>query len=34
MEVADQRMYQDKIARRRNVPALRVATFPVRTAAV
>lgn len=33
MEVADQRMYQDKIARRRNASALRVAAFP-RSAAV
>jgi diguanylate cyclase (GGDEF)-like protein/putative nucleotidyltransferase with HDIG domain len=35
MEVADQRMYQDKIARRRNaVPPLRVVGVPARTAAV
>ncbi len=33
MEVADQRMYQDKIARRRTASALRVAAFP-RSAAV
>ena len=33
MEVADQRMYQDKIARRRDAAAMRVATFPARTAA-
>lgn len=33
MEVADQRMYQDKIARRRNASALRIAAFP-RSAAV
>lgn len=33
MEVADQRMYQDKIARRRNATALRVAAFPARSAA-
>jgi len=34
MEVADQRMYQDKIARRRDASSLRVATFPVRSAAI
>jgi diguanylate cyclase (GGDEF)-like protein/putative nucleotidyltransferase with HDIG domain len=34
MEVADQRMYQDKIARRRNASALRVAVFPARSAAI
>ncbi|MEK6324794.1 MAG: HD domain-containing phosphohydrolase [Acidobacteriota bacterium] len=34
MEVADQRMYQDKIARRRNGSALRVVTFPARSAAI
>ena len=34
MEVADQRMYQDKIARRRNAPPLRVVGVPARTAAV
>jgi diguanylate cyclase (GGDEF)-like protein/putative nucleotidyltransferase with HDIG domain len=34
MEVADQRMYQDKLARRRNASALRVAPFPMRSAAV
>ena len=34
MEVADQRMYQDKIARRRNASALRVAMFPARSAAI
>jgi diguanylate cyclase (GGDEF)-like protein/putative nucleotidyltransferase with HDIG domain len=34
MEVADQRMYEDKIARRRNAPPLRVATFPARSAAL
>jgi diguanylate cyclase (GGDEF)-like protein/putative nucleotidyltransferase with HDIG domain len=34
MEVADQRMYQDKITRRRNASALRVAAFPVRSAAI
>jgi len=34
MEVADQRMYQDKIARRRNAPPLRVVSLPARTAAV
>ena len=34
MEVADQRMYQDKIARRRNASALRVAAFPARSAAI
>jgi diguanylate cyclase (GGDEF)-like protein/putative nucleotidyltransferase with HDIG domain len=31
MEMADQRMYEDKIARRRNASSLRVATFPTRT---
>jgi diguanylate cyclase (GGDEF)-like protein len=34
MEVADQRMYQDKLARRRNASTLRVAPFPMRSAAV
>lgn len=34
MEVADQRMYQDKIARRRNAPALRVAVFPAKSAVI
>ena len=34
MEVADQRMYQDKFARRRNASALRIAAFPVRSAAL
>jgi len=34
MEVADQRMYQDKIARRRNATSLRVATFPARSMAI
>lgn len=34
MEVADQRMYQDKLARRRNASSLRVATFPARSAAI
>jgi diguanylate cyclase (GGDEF)-like protein len=34
MEVADQRMYEDKIARRRNTSALRVAAFPSRSAAL
>jgi diguanylate cyclase (GGDEF)-like protein len=34
MEVADQRMYEDKIARGRNAAALRVATFPARSAAI
>ncbi len=34
MEVADQRMYQDKIARRRDACAMRVAAFPVRSAAI
>ena len=34
MEVADQRMYQDKLARRRNASALRVAPFAMRSAAV
>jgi diguanylate cyclase (GGDEF)-like protein len=34
MEVADQRMYADKIARRRNTSALRVAAFPSRSAAL
>lgn len=34
MEVADQRMYQDKIARRRAASALRVATFPARSAVI
>lgn len=35
MEIADQRMYQDKIARRRNAPPMRVGSFPpTRTAAV
>lgn len=33
MEVADQRMYQDKVARRRNASTLRVAAFPSRSAA-
>ena len=32
MEVADQRMYQDKIARARSKSALRVAAFPTRSA--
>ncbi|HKP86296.1 MAG TPA: diguanylate cyclase [Blastocatellia bacterium] len=30
MEVADQRMYEDKLARKRNQSALRVAAFPAR----
>jgi diguanylate cyclase (GGDEF)-like protein/putative nucleotidyltransferase with HDIG domain len=34
MEIADQRMYQDKIARRRNAPPPRVVSFPVQTAAM
>ncbi|HJZ68350.1 MAG TPA: GGDEF domain-containing protein, partial [Blastocatellia bacterium] len=34
MEVADQRMYQDKIARRRSASSMRVATFPARTMAI
>jgi diguanylate cyclase (GGDEF)-like protein len=34
MEVADQRMYQDKIARRRDSSTSRVAAFPLRSAAV
>lgn len=34
MEVADQRMYQDKIARRRDASAMRVAPFPARSAAI
>lgn len=34
MEVADQRMYQDKLARRRNASSLRVAPFPARSAAI
>jgi diguanylate cyclase (GGDEF)-like protein/putative nucleotidyltransferase with HDIG domain len=34
MEVADQRMYEDKISRRRNSSSLRLATFPARTAAL
>jgi diguanylate cyclase (GGDEF)-like protein/putative nucleotidyltransferase with HDIG domain len=34
MEVADQRMYQDKIARRRNASTLRVAAFRTRSAAI
>jgi diguanylate cyclase (GGDEF)-like protein/putative nucleotidyltransferase with HDIG domain len=34
MEVADQRMYEDKIARRRNTSVLRVAAFPSRSAAL
>ncbi len=34
MEVADQRMYEDKIARRRNASALRVAAFPARSVAI
>jgi diguanylate cyclase (GGDEF)-like protein/putative nucleotidyltransferase with HDIG domain len=31
MEVADQRMYEDKLARKRNQSALRVAAFPARS---
>lgn len=34
MEVADQRMYQDKLARRRSATALRFAAFPARSAAI
>jgi len=34
MEVADQRMYQDKIARRRNASTLRVAELHTRSAAI
>jgi diguanylate cyclase (GGDEF)-like protein/putative nucleotidyltransferase with HDIG domain len=34
MEVADQRMYQDKLARRMNASTLRIAAFPVRSAAL
>jgi len=34
MEVADQRMYQDKIARRRNASTLRVAELRTRSAAI
>jgi diguanylate cyclase (GGDEF)-like protein len=34
MEVADQRMYEDKIARGRSAAALRVASFPARSAAI
>jgi diguanylate cyclase (GGDEF)-like protein/putative nucleotidyltransferase with HDIG domain len=34
MEVADQRMYQDKFDRRRNAAALRLAVFPARSAAM
>jgi GGDEF domain-containing protein len=34
MEVADQRMYQDKFDRRRNAAALRFAAFPARSAAM
>lgn len=32
MEIADQRMYEDKLARKRNASASRVAIFPSRTA--
>ena len=34
MEVADQRMYEDKISRGRNAAALKVASFPARSAAI
>jgi len=34
MEVADQRMYQDKLARRRVASSMRVAQFPARSAAI
>jgi diguanylate cyclase (GGDEF)-like protein/putative nucleotidyltransferase with HDIG domain len=34
MEVADQRMYQDKIARRRAASAMRIAAFPARSAVI
>jgi len=32
MEIADQRMYEDKIARKRNASSMRVASFPARNA--
>src|SRR4029079_3259675 len=34
MEVADQRMYQDKLARRRVASSMRAAQFPARSAAI